>query len=170
MANRIDIKHNLPSDQGLARMFDAVPQLRKHDVMNAVLRSGSKVVVDRAKKEAPRGRPEDRRKRSKSQRAQYDWENPPLWRTVTRVIRGGKRAKRSAIAIIGPRFPDGNKAYFNQPRAKKRRHVLWGRDVGRTYIVARNWLAIAFDSTRAQQLSAMKSTMRTKLNEMWLHV
>lgn len=167
MANRIDIKHTMPTDRELSKMFDAVPQLRRHDVMNATLRSGSKVVVDRAKKEAPRSKERDVARRSVDQRTKYNWDSPPLWKTIARVIR---KSSHSGLAVIGPKFPDGNKAYFNQPRSGKRRHVLWGVDTGRVYVVTRNWLAFAFDQTRSQQLSAMKSTLKKKIDEMWMHV
>lgn len=164
--NALDIDMTLPSDAELKRMFDAVPQLRRHDVMGAAVREASKVVAKKARQLAPRSTPEDRAKRSKSQRQSADWESTPMRTTVTHVVR---KYERSALGVIGPKHPHGNKAYFNQPRSGRRRHVLWGRDVGRTYIAATNWLVQAFEETKPEQLSKMKSILTKKLNDMWLH-
>lgn len=164
--NAIDFDGNFPSDAEIKKMFDAVPQLRRHDVMNAATRAAADVVVKAARKEAPRSKPEHIRAQSKSIRARFGGRKP-LWKTVKRVIR---RGNTSSLAVIGPEYPEGNIAYFNQPREGQRRHVFWGRDTGRMYIVRRNWLAVAFDGSRASQLASMKRVLRQKLQEMWLHV
>lgn len=165
--NAIDLDVRLPSDRQLKEMFDAVPMLRRHDVMNAATRAAADVVVKAARKEAPRSKPEDMRRQSRNTRARFQTGRTPLWKTVKRVVR---RGNTSSLAVIGPEYPDGNIAYFNQPRAGQRRHVFWGNDKGRMYIVRRNWLAIAFDLSKPTQLNKMKQVIRQKLDEMWLHV
>jgi hypothetical protein len=165
--NALDVTMTLPSDAELKKMFDAVPQLRKHDVMAASVRAATQIISKKAKELAPRSTPEDRKKRSKTQRKSADWEGTPLHTTIGHVVR---KYDKAAFGVAGPRFPHGNKAYFNQPRSGSRRHVLWGRDVGRVMTVVRNWMMDAFEMTQSQQLSAMKKVLKQKLDEMWLHV
>ena len=165
--NALDLKMELPSDADLKRMFDAVPQLRKHDVMTGAVREASKIIAQRARQYAPRSTPEDRAKRSDSQKRSADWESTPLRTTIGHVVR---QYDTGAVGVTGPRHPHGNKAYFNQPRNRQRKHVLWGRDVGRVFTAARNWIVMAFEDTKPQQLEKMKSVLKQKLNDMWLNV
>jgi hypothetical protein len=160
--NGIDIKHNLPSDKELARMFDAVPILDRHKVADKVLKAGAKPVVKRARQLAPRSTQADRDKRSDKQRGAADWDYP-LWKTIAHVVR---KYRTGGFAAIGPRWPKGNKAYFNTS-PKGRRQVLWGKPTGRTLPQIRNWIVQAFDETKGQQLGAMKAKLKTVTNEIW---
>lgn len=161
--NGLDIKMSLPTDAELAAMFDAVPMLKRHDVMGATTTAGAKVIVQRAKQLAPRGNDEDRKKRSATQKAAANW-NIRLHTTIAQVTRKGNTR---AFSIVGPRHPIGNKAYLNSPKNGSRRHVLWGRDGGRVKTAIRNWIVQAFDETRSQQLSAMKAALAKKVSEMF---
>ena len=181
--NGIDIKHNLPSDSELARMFDAVPILDRHKVADKVLKAGAKPVVKRARQLAPRSTQADRDKRSDSQRGAADWDYP-LWKTIDHVVR---KYRTGGFAAIGPRWPKGNKAYFNtSPRGNK--GSLWGTS-GKQYrrrssrsastysdytapaakrrVQIRNWIVQAFDEIKGQQLGAMKAKLKTVTNEIW---
>jgi hypothetical protein len=164
VANRIDLNMDkMPTDAELKRMFDAVPILEQYKVSDKVVRAGSAPIVTRARQLAPRSTPEDRAKRSKKQRAAADWDHP-LWKTIKRVVRKYKNAR--GIAVVGPEWPKGNKAYFNtSPRG--RRQVLWGRSTGRTIAQVRNWIVQAFDETKPQQLAAMKAKLKTLMREIW---
>jgi len=79
------------------------------------------------------------------------------------VTRGGNRR---SFSIVGPKHPFGNVAYFNSPKSGQRKHKLWGKDVGRVRKATRNWIVQAFDETRPQQLSAMKTALTKKVHEM----
>lgn len=164
--NALDIRMELPSDADMKRMFDAVPKFAKHDTLAEAVAGAAMVVRAEARRRAPRSRPEDRRKRSKSQRASANWEGVPLNATVDFAIR---QYKNAAFGVVGPKHPHGNKAYFNQPRSRSRKHILWGRNVGRIYTATRNWIVEAFDTTKSQQLDKMKAVLKKKLDEMWLH-
>lgn len=163
MANKIDIKMQLPSDAELSAMFDAVPILERAEVSFHVLRAGATPIVKRARQLAPRSTAEMRAKRSKSQKKQADWDYP-LWKTINLVVRGGRRA--AGIAVIGPEWPKGNKAYFNTS-PKGREQYFWGRFSGRRVPQIRNWIVQAFDETKAQQLMAMKLKIRTLMDKIW---
>ena len=158
----LSIKMDLPTDAELAKMFDAVSLLRRHDVMRTTTKAGGRVVEVRAKAIAPRGTEADRNKRSAKQKAAADW-NTRLHTTIGMVTRGGNRR---SFTIIGPRYPKGNKAYLNSPKSGERRHVLWGRDTGRIKVSIRNWIVQAFDETRGEQLSQMKGALTKKVDEM----
>jgi hypothetical protein len=161
MGNALTIKSNFPNDKELANLFGLVPMLQRQQVAQQAVREGAKPVVKRAKELAPRSKPEDTRKRSKKQKASADW-NKKLHASVGSVTRG---SGVYSFAIIGPRYPVGNKAYFNAPRSGARRIVAWGRDTGRSKRATRNWVVQAFDETRSQQLSAMKSKIRERISE-----
>lgn len=157
---RLQVNIDMPTDGEIAKMFDAVPILERYKVGDKVVREGGKIVLARARQLVPRGTQEDREKRSQSQRAQADW-GFPLWKTMRMVLR---RYAANAVAVIGPSWPKGNKAYFNSPRG--RREVLWGRVSGRVRQY-RNWIVQAFDETRPQQLTAMKARLTQLMREIW---
>lgn len=160
--NALDIRANLPSDRELMDMFGSAPKLGQYQVLTSATRAAAKIITARAKQLAPRSTEADRRKRSKKQKASANW-NVRLHTQVGMVVRN---YDRSSHAVVGPKHPHGNKAYFNAPRAGSRRHVLWGRDTGRTKQAIRNWVVRAFDETRPQQLSAMKTEIGKKINDM----
>lgn len=161
MANGIDIKMDLPSDAELRRMFDMVPKLEAFKVLDKAVDAASKPVVKRARELAPRGTEVDRSKRSKGQRSKADW-NYPLWKTIKRVIR--KYQNRYGMAVVGPEWPKGNKAYFfTSP--KGRRIWYWGKNSGKTKVATRNWIVQAFDETRTAQLDAMKASVAKSMDE-----
>lgn len=162
MANALDVRIDLPTDDEINKMFDAVPLLVKHDVLKATTKAGAAVVARKAKEYAPRGTEKDRRKRSKSQLAKANW-NIRLHTTIRVVTRGGQRV---AFSVVGPKHPEGNKVWFNQGRKGSRKHILWGKDVGRTYHNRANWIKRAFDESQPEQLRAMKEALTKKVKEM----
>ena len=164
MPNKLDVNtKKLPTDAELRRMFDAVPILIRHGVADQVVRAGSQPVVKRARQLSPRSSNTGTAdKRSRQQRLEANWEIP-LWKTIKRVVR---KYSANATAIIGPEWPEGNKAYFNTS-PKGRKQWFWGRFTGRTVAQIRNWIVQALDETRSQQLAAMKAKLRQKMDEIW---
>ena len=170
--NGIDMRLNLPSDADLKRMFDAVPILQRHKVADQTVRAGARPIVTKARQLAPRGdRTGTSKKRSKTQKKKfgiYD-ENKdqnrhiPLWKTISMVVR---KYAVNASAIVGPKWPEGNKAYFNTGPGG-RRQVLWGKVTGVTVPQIRNWIVQAFDETKPQQLSAMKKKLKQLMDGIW---
>ena len=153
----------LPSDAELNAMFDAVPILERHQVADKTVRAGAAPVVKRARQLAPRSsKTGSAKKRSKSQEASADWSTP-LWKTIKQVVR---KYSANAFAVIGPKWPEGNKAYFNTS-PKGRKQVLWGKHTGKTIAAVRNWIVQAFDETKPKQLAAMKAKLKTLMDEAW---
>lgn len=160
----IQVRTQLPTDADIRKLFDAIPQLHRYGVMRSAVRAGGKVVLRRARQLAPRSTAADRAKRSKKQKAAANWDGKPLHKSVAMVVRN---YDRSAASFVGPKHPDGNKAYFNSPKSGSRLHVLWGMQAGRrTKLAIRNWVVRAFDETKPQQLQAMKAALSRKIKEM----
>ena len=167
MPNKLDLKIKFPSDPELKKMFDAVPILMQHNVSDKAVRAASKIVASKAKKLAPRQTAAQRRLRSANQAKKANW-NKPLHTTIGLVVR---KYAANAAGIVGPKWPDGNKAYFNtSPKGRVRK--LWGRDPrpGGLSTIApqiRNWIVQAFDETKTQQLEAMKKSLKKSMREIW---
>ncbi len=162
MTNALKITAQFPKDAELQKMFGDVNALQRFKVMDRAARAGAKVVVQKAKTLAPRSTEKDRRKRSAKQRASADWDSVPLNKTISYVVR---QYDTAGFAAIGPTWPHGNKAYFNQPKTRSRKHILWGVDRQRTYIATRNWMVEAFDTSKDAVLSAMKDAVRKAIDE-----
>lgn len=160
--NALTVAMKLPTDDELKKMFDAVPQLQRFKVTSKAVKAASKVVETRASQLAPRSKPADQKKRSKKQKAEANWTGVPLHTTIKHVVRD---YENSSSGFIGPAWPHGNKAYFNQPRNRSRKHILWGQDVGRIYVATRNWIVQAFDETQSAQLAAMKASLKDSIDK-----
>lgn len=159
--NNIDIV--MPSDAELKQMFDAVPILVRYDVLDKTLRAGAKPIVQRARALTPRSTPEDREKRSKSQKAKADWDYP-LYKTIKYVVR--KYNNKLGLAVIGPEWPKGNKAYVFTS-SNGRRIWYWGVDQGFTKPPVTNWIKQAFDEKNNEALTAMKTKLKQLMREIW---
>ena len=153
---------DFPTDAELNRMFDAIPKLEKFGVLDKTCKAGADVVMKRARELAPRSTEVSRNKRSKSQQSKADW-NYPLWKTIKRIVR--KYQNRYGVAVIGPEWPKGNKAYFNTS-PKGRKQVLWGKRTGRVVPQIRDWIVQAFDETRPQQLASIKEKLTQLTDQM----
>ncbi len=161
VANKLDVKMQLPTDAELERMFNMVPKLERWQVGDAVIKAGTQPIVTRARALAPRSsKTGSAKKRSKNQVNSANW-NIPLWKTIKRVVR---KYQNGTLGVVGPEWPAGNKAYFNTS-PKGRRQVLWGKRTGKVVAQIRNWIVQAFDETRSEQLSNMKATLSTKIDQ-----
>jgi hypothetical protein len=154
--NALTIKTELPTDDELKKMFGDVETFKRYKALDNAAKAAGKVIEKRARELAPRSRPEDRKKRSKKQRESANWDGVPMRTTIRSVVRG---YEVRSTTYVGPTHPHGNKAYFNQPTDRQRRHVLWGNDIGRMFIAARNWMVQAFEETKSAQLRAMKDAI-----------
>ena len=163
MANKLDIKIDLPNDAEIKRMFDAIPKLEHYDVTAKAVRAGAKPIVKRARRLAPRSTPASRAKRSASQRKNADWDYP-LWKTIAQVVRKPRRS--ASYSVVGPKWPKGNKAYFNTGPGG-REQVLWGKRTGKIIPQIRNWIVQAYAETKTQQATQIKIQLRKLMDQMW---
>lgn len=171
---RVDLKVKFPTDAELAKMFDAVPKLNRHEVGDKVVTAGARPITNRARQLMPRSKPEDRAKWNKARKSGTGrWaglDQTALWKTVKLVVRKGNNA--GAIAITGPEFVGtggaGQKIYLvAEHKQRGRRMIFWGRDGGRTKLKIRNVMVQAADEVRPQSLSAMKAKLTTLMDQMW---
>lgn len=160
--NKLEFKHDLPSDAELAAMFDMVPKLERYQVGDKVTRAAGKIVLERVKQLTPRSsQTGTAKKRSGAQSKGADWA-PPLWKGMSMAVR---KYATSTWAWVGPRWRDGQKIYFIAEWKKQtRRAFYWGRP-GPVVRKMRNFIVQAFDETKTQQLSAMKSTLTSEIDK-----
>lgn len=162
MANKLEVRINLPTDAELDKMFNAVPMLDRFKVGDQVIRAGTDPIVKRARELAPRDRSGHGKKRSKNQRAAANWEYP-LWKTIKRVVR---KYQKGTTGVVGPEWPLGNKAYFDTS-PNGRRVFYWGKATGKVKAQVRNWIVQAFDETKTQQLAVMKAKLKAVMEQVW---
>ena len=156
----LTIKTNFASNAEIAQMFGTIQTFDRYKVGDRVVTAGSTPILKRAKELAPRDKKKHGDKRSRSQKMKARW-NIPLWKTVSRKV---KRTDKGAYAIIGPTWPDGNKAYFNTgPHG--RRVFYWGKDQQRTALQIRNWIVQAADETQSEQQTAIKAKLQEAIDE-----
>lgn len=160
--SKLEFKSSLPSDAELAAMFDMVPKLERYQVGDKVTRAAGKIVLDRVKQLTPRSSVTgSSKKRSSKQRGGADWDNTPLWKGMAMAVR---KYATSTWVWVGPRWREGQKIYFIAEWKKQtRRAFYWGRP-GPIVRKLRNWIVQAFDETKSQQLSAMKSVLTTEID------
>ncbi len=135
--------------QLLDRIEDGPAKTRLTD---KALKAGAQPIVSRARQLAPRGSQEDRDKKSAKQKRGASW-NKRLHTTIIMVTR--KYGKNKGLAVIGPKWPDGNKAYFDSsPRGRE--VWYWGKKAGVVRPRKRDWINDAATETRTKTLSAMR--------------
>ena len=143
----------------LSRIFDAHPFLDRYKVLDKALRVVARIIVKKAKENTPRGKEEDRRKRSKKQRAEANWEKQ-LWKTITFKL---VKYENGSLVIIGPKWPDGNKAHFL--RSKDGRRVFyWGRDAGKIAPPHEDWLKRSFQEVLATVKKTLIDEVRKEID------
>jgi hypothetical protein len=170
MSNSLDVAFDLPSQEKIDQMFNMVPQLQRYKAVDKVVRAGAQVVAKRARDLTPRSTEEARKKRSRKQQSEADW-NYPLWKTIKYIVR---KYEEDGLAVVGPEWPKGNKAYFNTS-PKGRLRVLWGRGpnpnspkpLSSIAPQIRNWIVQAFDETRQEQYAAMRAALTKFTDELF---
>lgn len=156
MANKFQVTLDFPTDAELNAKLDGFSLLNRFKASDRVTSAMGRVVLARAKELAPRSKAADTDRWSKTLKAARAGV-PALWRSVAMVLR--KRAY-DAYVIVGPKWPDGNKAYFNVAfRKGSREKVLWGKRMGQAIPAIRNWLLQAADETKSQQIEAARNEL-----------
>lgn len=149
--------HELPS---IMAMLESLPKLllSSGGPVDRDVQAGLKPIARRARQIAPDSRKTGTRdKQSKSSKAK--WPERLRAQIRMKVI----KHENGAWGIAGPRSPQGNVAHFMQE--KPRRLVLWGKaTMIRKYRIEKNWITQAADETKAEQLSAMETSLKTDID------
>jgi hypothetical protein len=165
VTNSLDVK--IEDSAKILLMLERVHKKARTGVAMDAVEAAGKVIVARAKELAPRGsQTGTSRKRSKKQSGAARW-NIELHTTIGMVQR---QNKKGTVSIIGPKWPDGNKAYFNTSPAGRQRK-LWGSNPtaasGLSTVAPqiRNWIVQAAEETRGAQLAAMRAVIEPEMRE-----
>lgn len=160
--NSIDIKiNNWPTDQALEQLVASPMLLDSKQGLFEAVAAAADVVVKRARELTPRSKKSDTDRRSAKQKAAANWDYP-LWKSIDRVNREYRRGR--TIAVVGPRWPEGNKVYVFTS-SNGRRVFYWGKNANKTKAAVRNWIVQAFDETRDEQLAAMKGKLQQAIDK-----
>lgn len=162
---KIAFRATLPSDAELNRLFADTPTLHKYGVMDKAMRAGGKVVQARARELMPTSDPEDRAKRWKDGKRDENRDGEKsLKMSITQRV---DKHNWGASAIIGPKYPEGQKIYLMMEHKQDTRKVnAWGRGEVKTILKERNKLTQAYEEKKQAALTAAKKEALKQLKEL----
>lgn len=159
MATKITL--DVSGEKEVLALLDRLPKLvvAAGGPTDRALKSSMTVLQRKAIALAPDSRRTGtRQKQSKASRK--------IWHgTLRKLIRTKLiRYQTGAYGLVGPKSPEGNMANF--VNGVPRRMVLWGK-VTRVamYRYTRNWLVQANDESRAEQLSAIQTSLTKDIDK-----
>lgn len=166
MTVRIDIDRQQYAR--INRILNKIPQQMQFAAYDKALKPAAQVVQKRAEELAPNGEANRARMSATSAKTwsttkinkktgQEESTQIPLAKLIqTKTIKG--KGKSDPYALVGPKYPDGNKANFIHPmKAQVRQRKYWGRESNRAPSVTpkdNDFLKRAADETRSEQLRA----------------
>jgi len=155
------IKVSVQSHIGrINKVMAMIPQQMQFAAYDRALPAAGRVVAQRAKELAPRSAQNPKGGRANmSAKAKAIWSAEPLADMIAiRPVRG-KKAAGDPYILVGPRFPEGNKANFVAPmKSSVKEQVNWGTRVGKKN-KDNDFLKRAADETKPQQLRAFLSAL-----------
>jgi len=166
----IEIRIDKKSSDRLNKLLGTVPDEVAFAVYDKALPAAGRVVQKRAKENAPRSARNAKGGREKmSKKSQAAWTSIPLADLIiVKIIGKGKKAGAPPMALVGPKYPEGNKGNFVHPmKQTTKRQVLWGKAtmVGRQP-KDNDFLKRAGDETRPQQISAFTREVIKQLRKL----
>lgn len=148
---KVSVKRDI---ERINRVLDQLPQQMQFAAHDKALPAAGRVVAERAKENAPRSSQNAKGGREKmSAKAKATWSPEPLADMIeVKPIKATKH--QDPFVLVGPKFPEGNKANFVHPmKSTTKQQVLWGRRVGNVS-KDNDFLKRAADETKPQQLRA----------------
>lgn len=161
MRKNFEVTVNLQGEQEVLALLEQLPKSVLFDggPLDKAVQSAMNVIAKQSRKIAPDSKKTGSRdKQSKGTKAKW----PAKLRTTirTKVI----KLPFGRWGVVGPKNPQGNAAHFMQE--KPRKHVLWGKaTLIKKYRIERNWITQAFDETKAEQSTAMETSLRDTIDE-----
>lgn len=147
--------------EGLDQLLGQIPPLviATGGPLDRAVGKAGQVIAKRARQLAPNSK-RTGSKDKQSEKARKIWVKQ-IKNTIRSVVR---RYPTTALAVVGPKAPEGNAAHFNQE--KPRKMVLWGKATRiRPYSIARDWIVQAFDETKAEQGVAMETSLKQDIDK-----
>lgn len=154
------IKVSVKSDIArVNRVLSQIPQQMQFAAYDKALPAAGDVVAQRAKELAPRSTQNPKGGREKmSAKAKAIWSAEPV-ADMMEVKPVKKRKDVDPYVLVGPSFPEGNKANFIHPmKSDNKEQVNWGARKG-TRNKDNDFLKRAADETRPQQIRAFLSRL-----------
>lgn len=140
------------------RVLNKLPQQMQFAAYDRALPAAGRVVAQRAKENAPRSSQTGTR-RKMSQKSLAEWSPEPLADMIEVKSVKGRKTTGDPYVLVGPRFPEGNKANFIHPMKQSvKEQVNWGTPVGKRN-KDNDFLKRAADETLPQQLRAFLSKL-----------
>lgn len=162
---KIAYNAQLPSDAELNRLFADVKTLHKFKVIDSAMRAGGKVVQKRARQLMPVSSPEDRFKRWKDGRIDTRREGEKSLKMS--VVQRVDKLNWGASAIIGPKYPEGQKIYLMMEHKQDTRDVIaWDKGYVDFVIKKRNKLTQAFEEKKQAALAAAKVEAQKRIKDL----
>jgi hypothetical protein len=158
-----NVKIEIKGDQEIVALLERLPKLvvSAGGPMDRAVGKAATIVAKRARQIAPdsrknaKGNPRDKQ----SKKSKGIWGSKLKQKIKQKII----RYPTTAWAVVGAQNPHGNMAHFMQE--KPRRHVLWGKATAvKQFRIERNWITQAFDETKSEQQSAMKSSLQADID------
>jgi hypothetical protein len=142
------------------RVLNMLPQEMQFAAYDKALPAAGRVVAHRAKENAPRSSKTGTRDKMSS-KAKATWSPEPVADMLEVKPVKGRKIGVDPYVLVGPKFPEGNKANFVHPMKQNVRKVkLWGSDpTAQSGVVSparkdNDFLKRAADETIPQQLTA----------------
>lgn len=158
------------------KQLDSINDLYRYKALDSACRAFAKPVVAKMKAEAPSSRRSGTRAKwgkketfikppSESMFNPSQWAKDDSGKNIS--FRISKRS-RSALLFIGPAWPKGNKLQFNDPRdddgnPTSKKHILWGKDTGRTWRVGYRWQQKAYDESAPTAIAAWAAKLKQEI-------
>jgi hypothetical protein len=158
------VRVDVTGDAEVIALLERLPKLivASGGPLDRAVTKASQVVAKRARQLAP-----DSKKNARSNpRDKQSKKSKQIWGSKLKTTIRYKiiRYDTGTWAVVGPRSPDGNASHFMQE--KPRRHVLWGKTTAVSrFRIERNWITRAFDETKSEQLAAIRSSLKTDIDE-----
>jgi hypothetical protein len=153
---KVSVKNDIAR---INQVLNQIPQQMQFSAHDKALPAAGRVVAQRAKELAPRSSQNERGGRNKmSAKAKAIWSAEPLADMIE--VKAVKARKQfDPFVLVGPKFPEGNKANFVHPmKANNKEQVNWGKRVGNKN-KDNDFLKRASDETVGQQIRAFLSAL-----------
>jgi len=142
------------------RVLNQIPQQMQFAAFDKALPAAGRVVQKRASELVPRSSQNNKGGREKmSAKAKSIWSAQPIADMIVVKPVKGRKTGVDPYTLVGPKFPEGNKANFVHPmKSNKKQQVNWGTPAGPAN-KDNDFLKRAADETIGQQVRAFLSAL-----------
>jgi hypothetical protein len=151
----LDVSIDIPKE--VFQMLENLEHKTQKKVTKKAVREGAKIIAKAMRKEVPDSVKTGTRKGWSETTEKARARTPQLKKAIIFVTRN---KRKSALGIIGPKWPAGQHAY---PMTKGHRKVLWGRQAGGTVRGNDRWIKKVFDETKSAVQAKMLEVTKSEV-------